>query len=110
MEAMRALLAADLVAWVTDSAGDMDRVEGAEAYLGHVEAMDLPSAEFSVTLTQPPVPVDGNRVLAMVEVRAERAGKSLHNFASHLLEVVEGRIAQWWMTDAKPAESDAFWS
>jgi len=109
--AMRELLAPDLVAWVTDAEGAMDRVEGREEYLGRIEAMDLRAARFSVELTQEPVTVDGDRVLAMVEVRAERGGRSLHNFAGHLLRLDgNGRIAEWWMVDAKPAESDAFWS
>ncbi|HEX6229822.1 MAG TPA: nuclear transport factor 2 family protein [Solirubrobacterales bacterium] len=109
-DAMRAMLSEDLVAYVTDAEGEMDRVEGRDAYLDRVEAMDLPSARFSVELTQPPVPVGGDQALVMVEVRAERGGRSLHNFAAHLLRVVDGLIAEWWMVDAKPAESDAFWS
>jgi len=109
-DAMRALLAEDLVAHVTNAEGGMDRVEGREAYLGRVEEMNLPSARFSIELTQPPVPADEDRVLVMVEVRAQRGGRSLHNFAAHLLRVADGRIAEWWMADAKPAESDAFWS
>ena len=46
----------------------------------------------------------------MVEIRAERGGRTLHNFAALLLRVADGRISEWWMADAKPAESDAFWS
>jgi ketosteroid isomerase-like protein len=110
LDGMRATLAEDLVAYVTNAEGGMDRVEGREAYLGRVEAMDLPSARFSVELTQPPVPVDPDQALVMVEVRAERGGRSLHNFAAHLLRVADGRIAEWWMVDAKTAESDEFWS
>ena len=110
LDAMRAMLAEDLVAYITNAEGGMDRVEGREAYLDRVEAMDLPSARFSVEPTQPPVPVDGDQALVMVEVRAERGGRSLHNFAAHLLRVADGRIAEWRMVDAKPAESDAFWS
>lgn len=109
-EAMRSLLAPNLIAWVTNASGEMDEAGGSDAYLQRIEAMNLPSTRFSVTLTQPPVTVDPNRVLLMVEVHAERGGNSLHNFAAHLLEVEDGRISQWWMADAKPAESDAFWS
>jgi ketosteroid isomerase-like protein len=108
-EAMRALLAPDLVAWVTAADGAMDRVEGRDEYLGRIEAMDLPAARFRVELTQPPVAVDAERVLAMVEVHAERDGGALHNFAAHLLRLDGELIAEWWMVDAKPAESDEFW-
>lgn len=109
-DGMRSRMAEDMVAWVTNAEGGMDRVEGREEYLGRVEAMDLPSARFSVEPTQPPVPVAEDLLLVMVEVRAERGGRTLHNFAAHLLRIADGRIAEWWMADAKPAESDAFWS
>jgi ketosteroid isomerase-like protein len=107
---MRALLAEELVAYITNANGGMDRVAGREAHLSRIEAMNLPSAQFSVELTQPPVIVDPDRVLVMVEIRARRKAKSLHNFAAHLLRVADGRITDWRMVDAKPAESDAFWS
>jgi len=109
-EAMRALLGEDLVAYITNADGGMDEVEGREAYLSRVEAMDLASARFSIELTQPPVTVDSDRVLVMVEVRARRGGRSLHNFAAHLLRIAGGRITDWRMVDTKPAESDEFWS
>jgi len=107
---MRELLAPDLVAWVTGPDGEMARVEGREEYLARIEAMDLPAARFGVELTQAPVEVGPDRVLLMVEVRAERGGRTLHNFAGHLLRMDGERIAEWWMVDAKPAESDAFWA
>jgi ketosteroid isomerase-like protein len=109
-EGMRAMLAEDVVAYITNAEGKVDKVEGRDAYLSRIEAMDLPSARFSIELTQPPVTVDADQVLVMVEVRAERAGRSLHNFAAHLLRIADGRIAEWRMVDAKPAESDEFWS
>ncbi len=72
--------------------------------------MDLPSARFTVEPTQPPVSVYPDWVLVMVEVHAERSGRSLHNFAAHVLRVEGGRITEWRMVDAKPAESDRFWA
>ena len=54
-ERMRALLAEDVVAYITNAEGGVDKVEGREAYLGRLEAMDLPSARFSVEPTQAPV-------------------------------------------------------
>lgn len=69
-DAMREVLAPDLVAYVTNSSGDVDRVEGRDGYLARIEAMDLPAAQFRVELTQRPVPVPPDQVLAMVEVHA----------------------------------------
>jgi len=107
---LRALLAEDLVAYITNAEGGMDRVQGREAYLGRIQAMDLPSAQFSVKLTQAPVSVDSDGVLVMVEIQARRGDRSLHNFAAHLLRIADGQIIDWRMVDAKPSESEAFWS
>jgi len=68
------------------------------------------TARFSVELTQQPVIVDPDRVLVMVEVRAERGGRALHNFAAHMLRVSEGAIREWRMVEAKPLESARFWA
>jgi len=109
-KAMREVLAPDLIAYVTNSSGDVDRVEGRDAYLARIEAMDLPAANFRVELTQRPVTVAPDQVLAMVEVHAERGDRTLHNFAAHLLRIADERITEWRMVEAKPAESDAFWA
>jgi hypothetical protein len=50
------------------------------------------------------------RDLFGAHVRAERQGRTLHNFAGFLTRVAEGRITELWMVDAKPASSDEFWS
>lgn len=109
LAALRACLADGAVAFVTGPDGRPSEMTGAEAYVAAIEAMNLPAVDYSVTLTQAPVLVGDGRVLAMVEVRAHREGRSLHNFAAHLIRVVEGRIAELRMVEAKPAESDAFW-
>jgi ketosteroid isomerase-like protein len=108
--AMRALLDDDVVSYITNAEGEVDRLQGRDAYLGRIEAMDLRSAQFSVTPTQAPVSVASDQVLVMVEINAHRDGRSLHNFAAHLLRVGDGRITEWRMVDAKPSESDEFWS
>jgi ketosteroid isomerase-like protein len=107
---MRAILAEDMVAYITNGSGGMDEVHGRDTCLALIEAMDLPSAQFSVDLTQPPVVVGPDQVLAMVEIRAERRGRFLHNFAAHLLRITNEQITDWRMVDAKPAESEEFWS
>ena len=110
LDRMSDLLAPDLVAWVTNADGEADRITGRDEYLSRIAAMDLPAARYRVTLTQSPAAIDEHLVLLMVEVRAERDGRRLHNFAAHVLRVDEGRVTEWRMADAKPAESDQFWS
>ena len=110
LDRMRELLAPDLIAWVTNAHGEADRVTGREEYLRRIAAMDLPGAQYRVTLTPSPATIDDHLLLLMVEVQAERNGRRLHNFAAHVLCVDDGRVTQWRMADAKPAESDQFWS
>jgi hypothetical protein len=105
---MRSLLAADLCAYITNREGGVDEV-GAEEYLQRVAAMDLPSAQLKLAITQAVVPRP-EMVMAMVEVNAVRGGRTLHNHAAHLLIVRDGLVAEWWMVEALPAESEAFWS
>jgi hypothetical protein len=105
---MRSLLADDLRAYITNRAGGVDEV-GAEEYLQRVAAMDLPNAQLKLALTQLAAPRP-EMVIAMVEVNAARSGRTLHNHAAHLLFVRDGLVAEWWMVEALPAESDDFWS
>lgn len=108
--ALRGRLADDAVALVTGPDGEPFEISGAQAYVDAVAAMNPPAIDYSVALSQTPVSVDDGLVLAMVQVRARRDGRSLHNYAAHLLRVVDGRIARLWMVEAKPAESDRFWA
>jgi SnoaL-like domain len=109
LERMRSLLADDLSAYVTNREGGVDVVTGAGEYLSRIEAMDLPSAEFRTEVTQAVV-IRPDLVMIMVEVHAARGGRTLHNHAAHLLFVRDNCVAEWWMVEALPAESDAFWS
>jgi hypothetical protein len=106
---MRLFLADDLRAYITNADGGVDEVRGADAYLARVDAMDLPRARFQIAITQA-VSVRPNLVMAMVEIHAARGGRTLHNHATHLLFVRDGVVSEWWMVEALPAESDAFWS
>ena len=105
---MRALFADDLRAYITNREGGVDKVD-AEEYLRRVAAMDLPGAQLTLTITQTITPRP-EMVIAMVEVNAARGGRTLHNHAAHLLFVRDGLVAEWWMVEALPADSDAFWS
>ncbi len=109
LERMRPLLAADLRAYITNRDGGVDEVTGADAYLERIEAMDLASAEFRVAVTQVAM-VRPDLAMVMVEVHAARGGRRLHNHAAHLLFFRDQQVAEWWMVEAQPAASDAFWA
>ena len=106
-DAMASRLARDVVAYVANADGGSDRVDGLDAYLARMP--DVSGAEYEVTVTQAVSPTEG-QVLAMVEVKAARDGRTLHNHAAFLATVRDGVIAEMWMVDALPAYSDEFWS
>jgi ketosteroid isomerase-like protein len=102
-----ALLADDVIAYVTNAEAGVDVVRGRDEYMRRVP--DLGGAAGSLEITQV-LEIDAERVLTMVEVRARRREMELHNFAAFLARVRDGRIAELWMVDAKPEYSDRFWS
>lgn len=109
-DAMAALLHPDVVAHITNSAGGADRIVGRASLLDRVGSVDYGAAVLTIDVTNTITPAPG-QVLVMVEVNATAAsGQKLHNFAAHLCNVHDGRITEWWMVEALPAESDRFWA
>ena len=107
VDIVRSLLADDMVSHITNADAGADRVEGADGFMARLP--DTSEADLETEVTQV-VGIDDERAMTMIEVRAERRGKTLHNFAGFLIRVADGRIAELWMVDAKPAYSDEFWS
>ncbi len=87
------------------NAGDLGRMRA----LLSEDPMDLPSVAFGVSIIQL-VAVREDMVMVMVEVHAARGARKLHNHATHLLLLRDARVGEWWMVEALPAESDAFWA
>ena len=106
-DGFRALLADDLTAYVTNADAGIDQLSGVDDYMSRLP--DLHAAGGRLRITQV-LPVDDERVLTMVEIRAERGGRDLHNFAAFLAEVSDGKVTRLWMVDALPAYSDEFWA
>lgn len=107
VDAVRACLADDMVGWITNRAGGVDRTDGADAYMSRLP--DLSEAELEARITQV-LGIDDERAMAMVAIRATRRGLDLSNYAAFLTRVVDGRVAELWMVEAQPAYSDEFWS
>lgn len=108
LEQMAALLDPDLSFTITNPDAGATRLQGRDAYMAAVGTVDYASAELDIAITQL-LPLTTSRVLVMVEVKAARKGRTLHNFAAFLIEVRDGLIREMFMVDGKPAESDAFW-
>ncbi|MEM8630187.1 MAG: nuclear transport factor 2 family protein [Pseudomonadota bacterium] len=107
-EGIAACLSADLVAEITQADGSTAQINGRDRFLASIDALDIATVHPSIKATQI-APVSSDQVMVMIEVRARRKGRSLHNFAAFLLSVCEGRITRLWMVEALPAESDLFW-
>ena len=66
----------------------MDRVHGREGFMSRLP--DLEAADLSTAVTQI-VAIDDERVMTMIEIKAERGERTLHNFAAFLARVSNGR-------------------
>lgn len=106
--AMGELLDEHVVANITNSSGGTDRIEGRATLLGRIGEVDYGGADLRMDITSSVQPTP-DLALAMVEINAQRGADSLHNHAAHLCRVRDGRIVEWWMVEALPAGSDAFW-
>ncbi|MEM9634264.1 MAG: nuclear transport factor 2 family protein [Pseudomonadota bacterium] len=94
---------------VTTADGGSKLVQGADAFMASVRKMDIKTVQPRVAITQI-LTVSDNQVMFMIEIKAERKGRSLHNFAAYLVEVDDGRISNMHMVEALPAYSDSFWN
>lgn len=101
-------LAQDVVADITQADASTAQLTGREAYMAAIEALDLPAVRPTIKAIQI-VEVSGNQAMAMVEIKAQRKGRRLHNFTAQLMTIADGLIHRIWMVDALPAESDFFW-
>jgi len=104
---MRNCLADDMVGWVTNAGGGVDRTNSADDYLARLP--DLVGAELEAKVTQI-VGIDDERAMVMVAIRASRKGLDLENYAAFLARVIDGQVVELWMVEAQPAYSDEFWS
>jgi ketosteroid isomerase-like protein len=107
LDAMRALLADDMVSHITNADAGIDLVEGADAFVDRLP--DLEGASLRTSITQV-VAIDDERVMTMIRIAAERKGRELSSFAAFLTRIRDGRVAELWMVEAQPAYSDEFWS
>ena len=106
--AMGDLLDEHVIANITNGSGGTDRIDGRATLLRRIGEVDYSGAELHIRVTSCVLP-EPDLALAMVEVRAQRGAATLHNHAAHLCRVRDGRVVEWWMVEALPAESDAFW-
>lgn len=108
LERMAACLAPDVMSFITNATGGITPVNGRDAFVQSIDAMDIATVKPSVGITQL-VSISENQVMVMVEIKAERKGRSLHNFSAFLIDVENALMTRLYMVEALPAYSDAFW-
>jgi len=106
---MHALVDPHITARITNASGGYDVVEGIEPFLARIPDVTTMADSFTAAVTQA-VALSGDHVLAMVEIVAERKGRSLNNFAAFVVGFNARRINDYVMVEALPAYSDEFWS
>jgi hypothetical protein len=110
MATVRASFDTRVRAFITNAGGGTDLVEGSEALGQRFPDFAAMADSFDATVTQVHE-IDDRTVLFMVEIRAQRLGRSLHNFAAILIRLSdEGKMIEYRMVEALPSESDRFWS
>jgi len=104
---LRSVLADTVTAYITTADGGVEPVHGRDAYVPRLLALQAPT--LTVTVTQS-VSIGDDQAMAMVEIRAERHDKTLHNFSAFLARATGDAITELWMVEALPAYSSEFWS
>ncbi|MBP9692111.1 MAG: hypothetical protein KBD90_02130 [Alphaproteobacteria bacterium] len=105
---MEKLLDPDVINYITNAEGGVDKVQGREALMKRIRSMNTVGVQFSLTITQM-VTIKPEQGLMMVEIKADRGEKTLHNFAAFLIDIKDNHIRQMRMVEAFPAYSDEFW-
>jgi hypothetical protein len=110
MATVRASFDPNVRAFVTNAEGGTDLVEASEALGQRFPDFAAMADSFRATVTQLHQ-IDDRTVLFMIEIQAERLGRSLHNFAAALIRLsAEGKMTEYRMVEALPADSERFWS
>lgn len=107
-EAMGDCVTEDLKAYITNAEGGVNLLSGRDAFVESVGQLDVKTVQPTLTITQI-LKIADDQYLFMIEVKAERKGRHLHNFAAYLTGFEAGRIKSLHMVEALPQYSDAFW-
>lgn len=102
--------APDVRAYITNTQGGTDLVEGSAALALWFPDFAATADSFHAAVTQVHE-IDDATVLFMVGIHVERKGRALHNFAGIFIRLSpEGLMTEYRMVEALPVESHAFWT
>lgn len=107
-EKLRSIMAKEIKSYITNAEGGVNLLDGCDAFISNIEALDVKSVKPKVRITQM-LTINENQVMMMIEGKMERKGRSFQNFAAYLMTFKDGLINEIQMVEAYPAESDEFW-
>jgi hypothetical protein len=107
--AMERTLATNLKSYITNAEGGVNLLEGRDVFMQSIKAMDVGHVPHTITITQI-TNIRPDQVMTMIEIKAERKGRMLHNHAAFLMDFdSHQKITELHMVEALPAYSDLFW-
>ncbi len=94
--------------YISNADGGVNVLNGSDALICSLQSLDVKIVKPSIRITQIAT-IKKSQVMVMIEIKAQRKNKSLHNFATFLLNFKDGLINELHMVEALPAYSDEFW-
>jgi hypothetical protein len=108
-DTVRYIFKDDIQNYVTNKEGGADLVVGAENYIKALQHMNFLKVRPTLTITQIDV-ISEAQAMFMIEVKAAKPDRALHNFAAFLIDIDQDKIAKMRMVEALPEYSDKFWN
>jgi|SaaInlStandDraft_2_1057019.scaffolds.fasta_scaffold314457_1 hypothetical protein len=105
---LKSMLSDKLEFYVTNAQGQVDLLNGSNSFIQNVIDIGVKSVSPTIKIKQI-TSIRKNQVMCMVEVKAERKNKKLHNFAAFLIHILQNEITEVRMVEALPKKSDEFW-
>jgi len=99
----------DIKNYVTNKEGGINLVVGAQEYINALQSMNFRKVKPTLSITQIHV-ISNNQAMFMLEVNARKLDKTLHNFATFLIDIEGTKIVTMRMVEALPRYSDQFWN
>lgn len=105
---IKPFLADNIVAYIANKPGQLDKVVGQQQFIDRHQQMKTSGVKLQLTVPQI-ITINAGKVMVMMNVEAEREVEKMHNHAAYLLIAIDSKLSELWMVDALPQYSDHFW-
>lgn len=105
---MQQIMTKNVRSFITNAEAGVSLLKGRDAFIQNIQALNIETVKPKIKITQLTT-IKNKQVMVMVEIKARRKKRSLHNYATYLLIFANGLIKELHMVEAFPAYSDEFW-